>query len=144
MRIDGSWLSSRCLILSYKVLQDCSIPLPSRQSRRIVTAAKLTPRAIQTTYGRLLESGGHGGRALSPRSVQQAHAVLHRAPTMAVKWRLLSVRPADAVEAPKPTKTKVRPFDETETVRLLAEAKGTAWHLPLLLAVATGMRRGEI
>lgn len=63
---------------------------------------------------------------------------------MAAKWRILSVNPADAVEAPKPTKKKVRPLDETETVRLLAAAKGTAWHLPLLLAVATGMRRGEI
>ncbi len=54
---------------------------------------------------------------------------------MAVKWRILSVNPADAVEAPKPAKKKVHPLDETETVRLLAAAKGTAWHLPLLLAV---------
>ncbi len=35
-------------------------------------------------------------------------------------------------------------LDEEQTARLLASAKGTRLHIPILIAVATGMRRGEV
>lgn len=109
-----------------------------------VVLPKLTPLVIQTAYSKLLETGRRGGRPLSARSVQHAHAVLHRALTMAVKWRLLAVNPADAVEAPRPTRRHVEVLDEAETRDLLSAAEGTAWHLPLLLAATTGARRSEL
>jgi integrase len=35
-------------------------------------------------------------------------------------------------------------LDEAQTAQLLVAAKGTPWHVPVLLAVATGLRRGEV
>jgi integrase len=118
-----------------------------------VPLAKLGPLAIQMTYGKLLATGGRGKlletgergtRPLSARTVQQTHAVLHRALAMAVRWNLLAANPADRVDAPTPTKREARALDEAATARLLTAAAGTVWHLPLLLAATTGARRGEV
>jgi integrase len=104
---------------------------------------KLRPLAIQEAYARLREAGGRRGRPLSARTVQHAHAVLHRALTMAVKWNLLAVNPADRVEPPRPSPKEPRVLNEAETRRLLDAAAGTVWYLPLLLLAATGCRRAE-
>lgn len=107
---------------------------------------KLHPLAIQAAHTRALEGGRKDGRegALSPQTVLHHHRVLHKALEMAVKWRMIPVNPANAVEAPRPTRDEVRPIDETQSAWLIEAARGTRLYLPILLAVAMGMRRGEI
>jgi integrase len=60
-----------------------------------------------------------------------------------VKWQLLFRSPADAVEPPKPPRREMRALNEAETAWLLEVAQGTRFYLPVLLAVTSGMRRGE-
>jgi integrase len=83
-------------------------------------------------------------RSLSPQTVVHFHRVLHEALGTAVKWGLLAVNPADAVTPPRVTRKEPTVLTEEQTLALLEASKGTRLHMPILLAVSTGMRRGEI
>lgn len=111
-----------------------------------VILPKLSPLQIQSCYSAALASGRKDGRegGLSAQTVLHHHRVLHEALRQAVKWQLLARNPADAVEPPRPRRMEMRALTETETVWLLDAAEGTRLYLPILLAVTTGMHRGEI
>jgi integrase len=61
-----------------------------------------------------------------------------------VRWQVIPVNPARAVEPPKPERKEARFLDESRTVWLLEALRGTRLYFPTVLAVATGMRRGEV
>jgi integrase len=112
---------------------------------------KLTPLAIQGSYTQWRESGRKKPRktdppGLSENTILQHHHVLHKALQMAVRWQLISRNPADAVEPPKPQRREMRAIDEAQTAWALdfTEAKKSELYVPILTAVATGLRRGEI
>jgi len=84
---------------------------------------------------------------LSERTVIQTHAVLHKALSQAVRLDKIAFNPADTergVELPKSKRHRVEVLSEHKVAELLNAVEGTRLHLPVLLAVATGMRRGEI
>ena len=70
--------------------------------------------------------------------------MLHEALRCAVKWGLLAVNPADAVTPPKVRRQETKILDKDQTLKLLEAARGTHLYLPILLAIATGARRGEL
>ncbi len=106
---------------------------------------KLAPLHIQSFYSRALDKGRKDGRGgLSAQSVVHFHRVLHKALAQAVKWQLLARNPVDAVEPPRAERKEMRALDEDETARLLSLLTGNRLHTPVLLAVTTGLRRGEI
>ncbi len=107
--------------------------------------AKLHPLHIQSHYTEAIQNGrldGKGG--LSARTVLHHHRILHEALKQAVKWQLLARNPADAVEPPRPAYKEVSAIDEETVARLLDALAGHRLHAPVLLALSTGMRRGEI
>lgn len=109
------------------------------------TLASLRPLQIQAFYAEKLESGRKDGKGgLSPQTVLHYHRLLHKALDQAVKWQLLARNPAEAVEPPRPPRTHMRALDETETAELLSKLYGSRLYMPVLLAVTTGMRRGEL
>ncbi len=111
-----------------------------------VLLSKLSPLQIQAAHTKALESGrldGKNGGALSPQTVLHHHRVLREALNQAVKWRLLVRNPADAVDAPKPQRKEMRAIDATKMAWLLGVVEGTRLYVPVLLALTTGMRRGE-
>ena len=112
---------------------------------RNVRLTKLTPLHIQAHYSQARENGRKDGRgALSAQTVLHHHRVLHRALQQAVKWQLLSRNPVDAVELPRPKPKEMRVIDEAQSAWLIEAAAGTRLHVPILLAICTGMRRSEI
>src|SRR5262249_1889634 len=107
--------------------------------------AKLQPLHIQGFYSQALQNGRkRGGGGLSAQTVLHLHRILHRALEQAVKWQLLARNPCDAVEPPRPERKEMKVLDATLTLRLLDAARGGRLHMPILLAVTTGMRRGEV
>jgi integrase len=100
--------------------------------------AKLTPQELSALYGRKLAEG------LSPRTVQFLHAVLHRALKQALRWGLIGRNPADAVQAPRPKRAEVRPLSPVQARALLDAAAGDELEALYVLALATGMRQGEL
>jgi integrase len=61
-----------------------------------------------------------------------------------VKWQLLARNPVEAVEPPKVQRKEMRALDEDETASLLNLLVETRLYMPVMLAVTTGLRRGEI
>ena len=106
---------------------------------------KLQPAQISAAYSKALTDGrrdGSGG--LSPRTVGHIHRVLRQALAQAVRWNLLVRNPADVVRPPKVERAKMRALDTTETAALLEAVRSTRMFIAVLLAVTSGMRRGEI
>jgi integrase len=110
-----------------------------------IKLAKLRPIEIQNLYAEALKSGRvHGKGGLSARSVLHYHRILNQALKMAVRWQLLPHNPADPVEPPRPEQREMVALNEDQTITLIESVKGKALYIPVLLAVTTGMRRGEV
>lgn len=108
---------------------------------------RLTPLQLQTFESDLLKTGrvdGSGG--LSPKTVIQVHRVLHRALGQAVRWELLVRNPADGVSLPRiERRRQTTVLSREQTLKLLEHASRTQYFFaPVLLCIASGMRRGEI
>ena len=100
--------------------------------------SKLRPAHLQSYYAAQLDSG------LAPSSVRKDHNALHSALKHAVRMQLLATNPADFVVPPRVVRTEMKVLDETQAAKMLCAARGTGLHMPLLLAVGTGMRRAEL
>jgi integrase len=106
---------------------------------------KLKPLHIQGLYSKALTEGRSDGRGgLSPQTVLHCHRVLRGALQQAVRWQLLAQNPADAVKPPRPARREMRALDDDGIKKLLDTARGSRLYWPVLLAVSTGMRRGEL
>ena len=106
---------------------------------------KLRPLHLQKLYKTLLDSGRVDGRGgLSTKTVHDIHGILHSALNRAVKWQLLSKNPADSVEPPRVVRTEARSTDRAGVARLLKVIEKSKYRMPVLIGLATGMRRGEI
>jgi integrase len=93
---------------------------------------------IQGHYRERLDSG------LSGSTVQKIHHVLHKALAQAVRWNLIPRNPADSVKAPTPVPKEMHPLSAEEAQRLLEAAQGDRLEALYVLAIHTGMRRGEL
>lgn len=111
-----------------------------------ILLSKLQPMEIQRAYAKWLRGGRKDNRdgALSARTVLHHHRVLREALQQAVKWQLINRNPADAVEPPRPAKAEMQALTQEQVEVLLNAARGSIIYMPVLLAVTTGMRRGEI
>lgn len=93
---------------------------------------------IQSLYRTKLASG------LPPRTVQIIHTTLHKALKQAVKWSLIPRNVTEAVDPPQSPRKEIRPLSEEQVKVLLEAAQGTELYALYVLAVTTGMRRGEL
>jgi integrase len=103
-----------------------------------IPVQRLTTLDVERWHRELIERG------LAPRTVRIAHALLARALADAVKHRLVVRNVAVDQGAPKvdPAARVVAP-DAEQVRELLAGLQGDPWHVPVLVALYTGMRRGE-
>jgi integrase len=106
--------------------------------------SKLQPLLISSAYDKIRGSRTKGHGPLSPRTILHCHRVLSAALRQAVRWRLLPYNPAADIKPPKVERRKVLTYTLTETADLLDTLRGSWMHVPALLAVLCGMRRGEI
>jgi len=109
-----------------------------------VPLTKLQPLQIQSYYSKAQREVGPMGRKLSKQTVLHHHRILRSALKQAVKWQLVVRNPADAVEPPSPDRREMIALDEQDTATLLKLADGSRLYAAMLLAVTTGLRRGEI
>jgi integrase len=110
-----------------------------------VKLSRLTPIQIADFYAWALTSGrkrSQGG--LSARTVLHFHRLLHQALQQAVLWQLRSTNPCDAVEAPSPDDKEMKAVDEDGSAWLITAATGSPFYMPVVYALCTGLRRGEI
>ncbi len=101
--------------------------------------ARLSPLVIQDLYRRLQRDG------LGPEGVRMVHKVLHGALKQAVAWRLLPANPADGVAVPQPVRRELEVWNADQAAAFLAAVDDDPrWGALFLVAIHTGMRRGEL
>lgn len=99
---------------------------------------KLTPQHIQKLYSDKLNEGW------KPGSIRNIHKILHKALKNAARWKLVPQNVSDLVSLPRNIKHRAQTLTQEQTVKLLKIAQGHPLEPLVVLALATGMRHGEI
>jgi integrase len=99
---------------------------------------RLTPTDIQRAYTRFT-------RNPSPRTRRHIHRILRSALARAVEQQALARNPADALKRlPKVERKPPVTLTVEQSQRLLSAIRHTTTYWPTMLALATGLRRGEL
>lgn len=110
-----------------------------------VLLSKLTPLHIQRHYTKAMDEPRKGrSRPLSARTVLQHHRVIREALKFAVRWRLLAVNPADAVEPPSVRRKEMGTLTPEQAGRLMETAKKHRLYVPICLSLLCALRKGEV
>jgi integrase len=109
---------------------------------------KLAPSHIQDAYNSWAVGGRRDGKkgGLAPLTRRYFHVILRSALARAVEQQLLARNPADVFRKrlPKVERKEMVTLNAEESARYLASIKDTRTYWPVMLALATGMRRGEL
>jgi integrase len=99
---------------------------------------RLAPSDIQRAYATFK-------RKPSPRTRRHIHRILKSALARAVEQQALARNPADALKRlPKVERKPPLTLTVEQSQRLLAGIRHTTTYWPVMLALATGLRRGEL
>jgi integrase len=101
--------------------------------------SKLEPQSIRAMLNRRLTRG-----TLSARSVAYLRVVLRAALNQARKWNLVARNVAELVESPKCERFRIEPLSPDGAGTLLDMAKGDRLEALYAVALACGLRMGEI
>ena len=99
---------------------------------------KLTIQHVQVLYSKLQE------KKLSASRIRFIHTTLHKALDHAVRTGLLSKNVSDSVSVPRIVKREMQVLTAEQAQHLIAAAQGSRVEALLVLALTTGMRRGEL
>jgi len=104
-----------------------------------VKLKQLTPTHVRGLHREKLDAD------LAPATVRKIHSTLHKALSQAVSDGLIPRNAAD-VNAPRPAPEEMRPLSEDEARAFLetAKAAGDRFEPLYVLAITTGLRRGEL
>ncbi len=110
--------------------------MPTPLARRPLQG--LTPQELQAWLNARVESG------TSPRLAQYIHAVLRSALEQAYKWLMVPRNIAKLVDPPRVQRHEVQPLTPEQAGRLLRAAEEDRLYALYAVAVALGLRQGEI
>ena len=102
-----------------------------------VRVQKLRPVNLTELYGKL-------SATLAPRTVGHVHRVFHQALSHGVDWDLVSTNIATRVSPPRVAQEEIEILTAKEIRTILDKARGRPIYQIAALALATGMRRGEL
>ena len=109
---------------------------------------KLAPSHIQKAYNEWATGGRLDGKpgGLSPQTRRHIHRILRTALSRAVEQQVIARNPADAFKKrlPKVERRELVTLTADQSAHLLAAIAHSRVYWPVLLALSTGMRRGEI
>ncbi|GHF62240.1 site-specific integrase [Streptomyces mashuensis] len=99
---------------------------------------KLEPEHLERFYKKMQDTGSAAGTA------HQAHRTVRAALNEAVRRRHITVNPATIAKAPRLEEEEVEPYSVEEVQRILLEAEGHRNTARWVIALALGLRQGEV
>src|SRR5262249_5606660 len=79
-----------------------------------------------------------------PRTVRYLHTVLREALQQTMKWGIVYRNVCDATEPPRAPRPQIKAWTSDEMRAFLAMAKEDDYRAAWVLALTTGLRRGEL
>lgn len=109
----------------------------------------LSALALERVLNRLKDSGGRdrktkAARPLSAKTVRHIAGLLHVALETAIRWKLLKTNAVDGVQLPKLVKHEGKALDAGQLASFVDAARAHGVYEFVMLATATGCRRGEL
>jgi integrase len=102
---------------------------------------KLAPPEIQKASNAWTRQDG---KPLSPRTRRYIHVILKSSLARAVEQNIIARNPADVLRPPRIEKKEITTHTVEQSASLLESIRHLHVYWPILLAVTSGMRRGEI
>ena len=117
-----------------------------RISRRVgkVPVQALTPMQIETLYSDLMKGGGRAGRALSAKTVRNAHVVLRKALADGERLGVVQRNVAAAARPPTFSRPEFATWSSDDLREFLAAIHDERVRPAIVVLATTGMRRGEV
>jgi integrase len=109
-----------------------------------IALGKLRAAHLQQLYAELNHKESRSGKVLSAARVYAVHRMLHRVLRWAERTGLAEHNVARHVEPPTLGPSSARAITAEEAARILEYTKGTRPFFFFVVAIATGMRRGEL
>jgi integrase len=113
-----------------------------------VQLQQLSVDHLDRLYAELIKHGREDGKGgLSPKTIHYLHTTLHKALRDAVRKQLLNRNVADAADPPRTSQAgnhEMQTWNPEQVRTFLAALRGHRLEAAYLLAVTTGMRRGEV
>lgn len=109
----------------------------------------LSVLTLERIFNRLKDDGGwnratKSPRPLSPKTVRHIAGLVHVILETAIRWKLLKFNPLTGVRLPKISKRESKALDTTQLALLFDAAHSGGVYEFVMLAAATGCRRGEL
>lgn len=104
-----------------------------------IPISNLTALDIQLLYNKLFES-----KKLSDENIRKIHTLIKASLTKAMKLELINKNVSMFVDSPKVHKKEIKVWDVRQIKQFLRVANGHRYYIAFLLAITTGMRRGEV
>jgi len=134
-----TWLENKRATVERKTYQEYAKKL-ELYVMGTIGAYKITELAAEQIQGVYT---GMADRGLSAQTIQHVHSVLRQALTYAVRSGVIVRNPALVVQLPKLAKPVRRHLTVEQANVLLDYCAGSWLHMPVLLALGLGLRRGE-
>lgn len=104
-----------------------------------IKASSLNTTQVQVFYNDLKRK-----KQLSAKTIKNIHGILHKALEQAVKLNYIPTNATNPCTIPRVEKPDINPLTEEEIAMFLEQARGDEYEDMLVIALFTGMRRGEI
>ena len=109
-----------------------------------VQLGRLRPIQIQDAIAKLQDSDSGNRKSLSGTSAKNVLKTLSMALERATKHGLIRANPCDDVVMPRASEHSTTIFTNDQTLKFLTEIADTELQIPVTIAIACGMRRGEV
>ncbi len=109
----------------------------------------LSALTLERVFNKLKDEGGWNRKAkarrpLGAKTIRHIAGLVHVALDTAIRWKLLKVNPVDGVQLPKIAKREARSLDLAQLGVFVSAARVAGVYEFVMLAAATGCRRGEL
>jgi integrase len=120
-------------------IRTCVLPTLGPIPLQLLSPPTSTPSMRGAFSGRLRD--GHG---MAPKTVQNVHAILHRALKDAMRWGYVARNVADAVDQPRGLPAERQVWTPERLRAFLSHVRDDRLYAAWLLVATTGLRRAEL